>query len=302
MFRLSLVAVVAALVIPTRAEAAPCCMSATAFGIGRLLIWEDFALGLRTSLAPGLGDWGGDGQWEPWDGYSETEWRSELWALAGIDHRASIFLRVPAVMLSRSAPGTSDTGGGLADLSLGLRYELLSIGELLELPAIALTFAVLAPTGRATEDSRSPLGADVTGRGAWVLSAGLSFEVTDLPWFVRLDAGVSVPLPRERADLGRDQRTGVSLDFALSGGIEVAPQVVISLAPRLSWTDDTRLDEEVVANTSRLEMGVGVAGSWRFDPHWTLQASLDTPLMFDDLGRNQTGRLMTTLGIRYGSF
>lgn len=302
MLRPLLVTLLAALVLPTRAEAAPCCMSATAFGIGRLLIWEDFALGLRTSLAPGLGDWDGDGQWDSWSGYSETEWRSELWAMAGIDRRASAFVRLPAVMLTRSAPGTSDTGGGLSDLSLGLRYELLSIGELLELPAIALTVAVLAPTGRATEESRSPLGADVTGRGAWVISAGLSFELTRLPWFLRLDAGVSVPLPQEREDLGLDQRLGVSLDFSLAGGLEVAPQVVVSLSPHLSWTDDTRLDEEVVANTSRLEMGVAVAGSWRFDPHWTLQAAFDTPLMFDDLGKNQTGRLMTTLGIRYGSF
>ncbi|HRE92199.1 MAG TPA: hypothetical protein PK095_23995, partial [Myxococcota bacterium] len=71
-----------------------------AFGIGRLLIWEDFALGLRTSLSPGLGDWDKDGHWRSWDGagYHETEWRSELWALAGIDRRASIFARVPAVL------------------------------------------------------------------------------------------------------------------------------------------------------------------------------------------------------------
>lgn len=287
---------------PHRAAAAPCCMSATAFGIGRLLIWEDFALGLRTSLAPGLGDWDADGHWRAWSNFTETEWRSELWAMAALDRRASIFARVPAVLLTRSTADTTDTGGGLGDLSLGLRYELLAIGELLELPAIALTVSVLAPTGRATEDSHTPLGADVTGRGAWVLSAGLSFELTRLPWFVRLDTGVSVPLPQERADLHADQRLGVSVDLALSGGIEVASNVVVSLVPRLTWTDATRLDEEPVARTSRLDIGLALAGSWRFDPHWTLQASFDAPLAIDGLGKNQTARLMTSLGIRYGSF
>ena len=295
-------------VAPNRAAAAPCCMSATAFGIGRLLIWEDFALGLRTSLSPGLGDWDAAGHWRAWSNYDETEWRSELWAMAAIDRRASVFARVPAVLLTRSASSTTDTGGGLGDLSFGLRYELLAIGELLELPAIALTVSVLAPTGRATEDSRSSLGADVTGRGAWTLSAGLGFELTRLPWFVRLDAGVSVPLPQERPDLpargghGVDQRLGVSVDLALSGGLEVASNVVVSLVPRLTWTDDTRLDEEVVARTSRLDIGLALAGSWRFDPHWTLQASFDAPLPIDGLGKNQTARLMTSLGIRYGSF
>lgn len=290
------------LALPSASRAAPCCMSATAFGIGRLLIWEDFAVGLRTSLSPGLGDWDRDGHWRSWDSYDETEWRSELWALAGLDRRASLFARVPAVLLTRSAAETSDTGGGLGDISVGFRYELLAIGELLELPAIAVTFAVLAPTGRATEDSRSPLGADVTGRGAWVLSSGLSFELTRLPWFVRLDAGLSVPLPAERPDLGVDQRLGLSVDLALSGGLELTDGVVLSLIPRLTWTDRTRLDENPVPDTSRLDFGLALAGSWRIDPHWTMQASFDAPLPIDGLGLNQTARLQTTLGLRYGSF
>jgi hypothetical protein len=295
---------IALLTLPTPSRAAPCCMSATAFGIGRLLIWEDFALGLRTSLSPGLGDWDNDGHWRAWDSdsYTETEWRSELWAMAALDRRASLFARIPAVVLARSAAYTSDTDGGLGDLSLGIRYELLSIGELLELPAIAVTFAILAPTGRATEASRSPLGADVTGRGAWVLSTGLSFELTRLPWFVRLDAGLSVPLPAERPDLNADQRLGLSVDLALSGGLEVSDGLVLSLVPRLTITDQTRLDEDPVANTSRLDFGLAVTGSWRIDPHWTMQAALDAPLPIDGLGRNQTARLQTTLGLRYGSF
>lgn len=294
--------VVLLLAIPTRSEAAPCCMSATAFGIGRLLIWEDFALGLRTSLSPGLGDWDKDGRWRAWDQYDETEWRSELWALAGLDRRASLFARVPAVLLTRSAPGTSDTGGGLGDISVGFRYELLTIGELLELPAIAITFAVLAPTGRATEDSSSPLGADVTGRGAWVLSSGLSFELTRLPWFVRLDAGLSVPLPAERPDLGVDQRLGLSVDLALSGGLELTDGVVLSLVPRLTWTDKTRLDGTTVADTSRLDFGLALTSSFRLSPHWTMQAAIDAPIPIDGLGLNQTARFQTTLGLRYGSF
>lgn len=287
---------------PRSASAAPCCMSATAFGIGRLLIWEDFALGLRTSLAPGLGAWDDEGRWQPWSAYDETEWRSEVWGIVGLDRRASLFLRVPAVMLARSVPGQGDVGGGIGDVSAGLRYELVAIGEYLELPAIALTLAVLAPTGRSPEEARTDLAVDVTGRGAWVLSAGLSLEHTVLPWFVRLDVGASVPMPQARDDLGVDQRLGVSVDVALSGGVEVDDGIVLSLVPRLTWTDATRLDEEVVDGSSRLDVGVGFAASWRLDPHWTLQAALDAPVPIDGLGKNQPGRLLTTLGLRYGSF
>jgi len=285
------------------ARAAPCCMSATAFGIGRLLIWEDFAVGLRTSIAPGIGAWDADGRWRSWaSDYDETEWRSEVWGLVGIDRRASVFARVPGVVLARWAGDASDVGGGIGDVSAGLRYEIVGIGEYLELPAIALTLAVLAPTGRAPEESETDLAVDVTGRGAWVLSAGLSLEHTQLPWFVRLDVGASVPLPQARDDLGVDQRLGVSVDVALSGGFEVHDGIVLSLVPRLTWTDRTRLDEEPVAGSSRLDVGVAVTGSFRLDPHWTTQLSFDAPMAIDGLGRNQPGRLLTTLGLRYGSF
>jgi hypothetical protein len=284
------------------ARAAPCCMSATAFGMGRLLIWEDFALGLRTSLTPTLGAWDGDGRWVDYDRYEELEWRTEIWGLFAVDRRLSAYLRVPALVIERSSASASDLGGGLGDVALGARWEVLQIGEYEELPAVALTFTLLVPTGRATDEARTALGVDVTGRGAWVLAAGVSAEYTRLPWFVRLDLGVSVPLPAEREDLGVDQRLGPSLDVALSGGVEVAHDMVLSLVPRLTWEAETRLAEEAVAGSDRLDVGIGLAGSWRFDPHWTLQAAVDTGVFVGGLGKNQPGRVTSTLGLRYGSF
>ena len=44
------------------ARAGACCMSATAAGNGRLLNWEDFALGLSSSMAYGMGRWTSDGE------------------------------------------------------------------------------------------------------------------------------------------------------------------------------------------------------------------------------------------------
>lgn len=284
------------------AHAAPCCMSATAFGMGRLLIWEDFAVGLRTSLSPTLGAWDTDGKWAPYRSYDELEWRSELWGLVGIDRRWSVFARAPVVVLERSTAADSDFGGGIGDVSVGGRFEILMIGEYEELPALAMTLALTAPTGRAVHEAETELAVDVTGRGAWVVAAGLSAEYTRLPWFLRLDFGVSVPLPAEREDLGVDQRLGPSIDVALSGGLEVAHDVVVSLVPRVTWEAETELAGDGVAGSERVDFGIGLAGSWRFDPHWTMQAGIDTGLFVEGLGQNQIGRVMTTLGLRYGSF
>lgn len=287
---------------PSGAHAAPCCMSATAYGVGRLLNWEDFAVGLNTSFASQLGHWGADGQWRDLAGATDREWRAELWGLAAVNERTSLFVRVPSLMLQRSGAEIEESGGGIADVSAGVRYELLSIGEYLELPAVAFTFSVLAPTGRATDRSERPLATDVTGRGAWVLSAGASIELTRLPWYMRLDVGASVPLPQERPDLGMTQRLGPSVDVALAGGVEVARNLVFSLVPRLMYGGQTVFDGQPQDHTEHLEMGVGLAASWRFSPHWTVQAGLDGPLAFDQWGRNQQGRLVTTLGLRYGHF
>jgi len=286
-----------------QAGAAPCCMSATAFGTGRLLIWEDLAVGLRTSVAGGLGQWDGDGDWHPYVGYDELEWRSEIWGMGALSRRASVFARLPFVATRRAAGDLDGFGGGLADVSAGLRYELLTIGEYVELPAIALTLSVTAPTGRATWGAATPLGVDVTGRGAWALGAGVSVEHTELPWFVRFDLGVTVPLPAARPDLGGvDQRFGPELATDVAGGVELTDGVVTSLVARLTWAGEIVLDGRSVADSGRLDVGLGAALSWRFDPHWTLQLAVDTGLFADGLGDNQAGRVTGTVGLRYGVF
>ncbi len=295
----------AAVAAPAAAHAAACCMSATAFGAGRLLIWEDFAVGLRTSVSPALGDWDQAGRWRPYRDYADLEWRTELWGMAALSRRASAFARVPWLVNRRASQGATpidDLGTGLADVSAGLRYELLAVGEYVELPAVALTATVTAPTGRATHDATTPLGVDVTGRGAWVASAGLSLERTHLPWYARLDLGVSIPLPAHRPDVDATQRYGVELSAVAAGGAELSRDLVLSLVTRASWQAPLTLAGRSIEGSDRADLGLGLAASWRLTPNWTAQAALDTGLFLDGLGDNHPGRITTTLGLRYGHF
>jgi hypothetical protein len=288
---------------PRAARGAACCMSATAHGVGRLLNWEDAAVGLTTSMAFRLGAWSPDAEWESWgDDFAEQEWRTELWGLVGLSRRASLWLRVPWMVTHRRAGELDELGHGLADLSLGARYELLAIGEILQLPALALSAGVTVPTGRDTEGAAEVLGSDITGRGAWVFSFGLSVEKTKLPWFVRGDAGVTVPLPAERESLGRTQRYGPGVQLAFSAGWEVAMGLVLSGIARFDWEGPIRLDGDAIDNSERYALGLGAALSWRWDPHWTLQLGADSHVFTSHLGDNQPGQVTTTLGVRYGFF
>ena len=290
--------------VPTqKAEAAACCMSATANGVGRLLIWEKWAAGIRTSLLHGTGHWNTDAVWHGYDeDYSEEEIRAEAWAMVGIGRKFSVFVRFPWVFTTRTSIGKTEWGNGAADLQFGGRYEILSIGEIKTLPAIAVTLNATAPLGTATHDSNQPLGTDVSTRGAWTLNAGVSIEKTFLPFFLRLDLGLTVPLPMYRGDIQDYQWFGVSTTVTGMAGIEVLPQIVVSLMLRFLWEDNLQIKERRIDNSNRLDMGVGLAVSWRFNPHWTLQLAVDSGIFANNMGDNQFGRLFTSIGLRYGFF
>jgi hypothetical protein len=292
-----------ALTATAPARAAACCMSATATGVGRLLVWEEFAVGLSSSMAYGMGRWTADGEWRPYsEDYTDIEWRTQLWGMFRLSEKWFVYGQLPFLMNQRSSGDLQDLDGGLADVQAGVRYEVLQIGEILELPAIALTGAVTAPTGRHLADAEGALASDATGRGAWVLSAGLSLEKTLLPWYVRLDMSASLPLAATRSDLGVSQQYGLSGEVALMGGLEVADNVVVSVFGRYAQEGALSLDQELITNSGQSGASVGSAVSWRLTPHWTVQGGVETGLFVDGLGDNQPGRVTTTLGLRYGHF
>ncbi len=278
-------------------------MSATAIGMGRLLIWEDFAVGLNTSLRGAVGRWDSDARWRDHaDDYEELDWRSEVWGLVRVHRRAAVYAAVPWLVSWRASGALERSGAGISDIRFGARFEALEIGEYVEFPGLAFLLTVSAPTGRAMHETQDVLGADVTTRGAWTIGVGMSLEKTHLPWFVRLDVGGVFALPMERDDLGKTQQLGHSLVLGVAGGAEIVSHVVLSLVARLTWESSLSIGGVTVDNSERTDAGLGLAVSWRVQPHWTLQLGLDTGLFANDLGDNQSGGVTGSFGVRYGSF
>lgn len=145
-----------------------------------------------------------------------------------------------------------------------------------------------------------PLGIEVGGRGAWGVALGAVAEKTSLPWYVRLNVELQVPLPQWRH--GFEQRFGPGLITTLSGGYEITSGLVASMLTRLRWESTIIRDGRPVADSEVLDWGVGGAIAWEVTPHVTLQASLDTGVFVDGAGVNQAGRVTASLGARYGHF
>jgi hypothetical protein len=292
------------LLLPGWANAAACCMSATSFGVGRLLAWEDFAVGVQ------LGHTRLVGQYDPerrlrlsgaqfQDGIS----RVEPWGIVRLSERVQLQARVPVFFNDREAGGVSQLAGGLGDVGAGVRFEVISLGEFERVPSFGVTVGALAPTGRRAEQAFAPLGAGATGRGVWGASVAIESEYTWLPWYVRLDAGLTLTAPFRRTDTQATQWFGPLVQAALSGGRElVADKLVLALSTQLEWEAPLSVDGVIVPTSSGFVPSLVASLSWRVQPHLTLVTSVSTTVWPQGLAQNRDARLGASLGVRYGHF
>lgn len=258
--------------------AAACCTSATAFGVGRLLMWENFAVGTRLSLKNSLGFFG-DNNDLIIDEDTAAEVRSELYSLVALSKQSALFVQVPFVFSQRRSFG---------DVSFGVRHQLIGIGEYLELPGIALMSSISVPSG-----------ADET---AYSLFAGAAFEKTfDGIWFTQLNVGGRAPLPITLSN--QDILwSGLGLDLGAVVGLELIKDVVVSLSLQYTGDSSQYYNGVVRTGSNRYKLNSAFGASWRFDPHWTIISSLSSDLFIAGLGRHFPSAISGGVGIRYGYF
>jgi hypothetical protein len=289
---------------PRPAGAAACCVSATSFGVGRLLAWEDAAMGVQFGHARSLGQWDASGslRWNASD-FSDGLTTTQVWGTLRVHDRVQLQGWVPLVVNDRRSGGESQLAGGLGDLGAGARVEVLKIGEYQGLPSFAFTVGALAPTGKRVEETSPPLFAGATGRGAWGGSLAVEVEYAFLPWFVRVDGGATGYLPFRRSDTGQEQRYGPVLQAALSTGRELVPDVLVAaVAVTGEWESSIVVDDEAVPRSRARSYAVAGSLAWRFDPHWTVTASVNNTVWPDGANVNRDARLGFTIGVRRGHF
>jgi hypothetical protein len=156
------------LLLSRQAHAAACCLSATSFGVGRLLVWEDFAIGLSLGHARVLARWDaqGDLHFNP-PGYSEGITRAQLWTIVRLHERVQAQAWAPVLVNDRWSDDQHQIAGGLGDVGAAVRVELVPIGAFKNLPSLAMTLGGAFPTGKRVEQTSPPLFAGATGLGAY---------------------------------------------------------------------------------------------------------------------------------------
>ncbi|MDP1829574.1 MAG: hypothetical protein Q8L48_40280 [Archangium sp.] len=283
------------------AQAAACCMSASVVGSGRLVVWEDAAAGLATSWSHGAGRFDTAGRFRGFSaGLLEDELRVEAWAIVRLAERWQVSARVPWVTGVRASPdGTSAIGTGIGDVSAAARFEAIGLGEYEWVPGLAVLAQVVGPTGRRPEQATDALGASATGRGAFAVSLGVAAEVTQLPWFVRLDVAGVYTAPFVRADTRQVQHFGPGVQVGVSGGRELfGERLVVALSLRLEHEFPLWLDGETVLESESTGLTPAVSASFKLTSHWMLTGAVSA----DVLGQNRAERVAFNLGVRHGFF
>jgi hypothetical protein len=297
-------AVVGGATVPQRCLAAACCTSAASFGVGRLLVWEDRAFGLQLSHARSLGLWDSQGslRWNEPD-FADGLTQAQVWGIVRLHERLQLQGWFPVVVNDRRSGTRSQVAGGLGDVGAAVRFELLKIGEYQGLPSFAVTAGGLAPTGRRVEETSPPLFAGTTGRGAWGGTLAVEAEYAFLPWFVRVDAGVTGFLPFRRTDTGVDQQYAPVLQSALSTGAELLPDVLVAaVALTGEWEGPIRMGGDAVPGSRARSYALAASLSWRADPRWTFVGSVTNTVWPDGAGMNRDARLGFNFGVRHGHF
>lgn len=286
----------APLILPATAVAAPCCATAGSAGFERLAPYEDFAVGLRTGFARGLGGFDAQGNWSTQGDFHEDTGRADVYGIVRLSHAVTVGAYVPVVHISREAGPLSGSETGLGDVQIGGRFALRAPG-LQAGPGLALIAALTSPTGTAVDEARDPLGADATGRGHWIPQIGLSAEQVWMPWFVRVDASLAWPLPATRGGIERGESPG--LGAALLTGRELGAWSVAG-GLRAQWTGERQLNEVAQDDSQTREVLALLGLTWRVVRRITLQAAVDLPIPIDGLGQNRWMAVSGTLGVRAG--
>jgi hypothetical protein len=289
---------------PLPARAAPCCVSATSFGVGRLLIWEDFATGLQLSHARILGEWDQQSRLRrnPAE-YSEGLSLAQPWAILRLHQRIELQGWVPILVNDRWSGDVHQVAGGVGDVGMASRFQVLGIGEYQGLPSFAVTVGGIAPAGRRVEQTSPPLFAGTTGRGTWGGSLAIETEVAHMPWFVRLEAALTAFAPFTRPDTHQRQQYGPLATASLSSGREIVPdRLVAALALIGEWQSRITLDDQPISQSQAHLYSLAASLSWRTSPHLTLVGVVTNSVWPDGFGMNRDARLGFTLGVRYGYF
>lgn len=264
--------------MPARALAQACCAGGTAVTPGRLAPHEDLLLGFQEKAGSVLGSYFQNGQYfSQLAGTTELDFEEDLFGAARFLDRGQVALLVPFIETRRANPQQgAQLGGGVGDINLSARYDVVLAGESHWLPGIGVLAGVTAPTGRPAEIA-NPI--DATGIGAFQLNAALALEQTWGPW-----SASAYGIVAQRTQHG-NETLGTQFTFLAAGAYVFENDDTLALSASYAFEGNGTSSAGPVQSANAVTT-VTLTGLLPLNDNWRLLGGLYVNPPFDALGSN----------------
>lgn len=260
-----------ALATEETAWAQACCVAPGAAGVTRLASEESALAGLDARAQTSVGTLDASGRYRS-SRTRDLALEQRLFGTIRVLSRGQVAATVPIVETVKGSETASAAGGGVGDVQLSTRWDLVYSGE--AWPGLALLAGVSAPTGRPAERAEDSLGAGATGTGTTQGWGGLAIERIRGPWLYGGSVLVTMRAPR---DLGPVHSSlAPRFTTALMGAHAWTSGLAISLGTSWDVEDRARANGEVVSGSARRALRVTSALQVRLGDQARLVASIYT--------------------------
>ena len=263
-----------------------CCAGGSALTPGRLALHEEAAVGISIRLTDFTSSFDAARAVVPASpGATDVELEEDVLGTLRVLERGQVTVLVPVVETFRHVPGLSNAGGGLGDVNLAGRYDVLSARESAWAPGIAALLGVTVPSGRTPESAHGALAADATGIGAFQLNAGLALEQTFGHVLINLTGIVSQRTARSVQ--GLSELLGPQLLALAGGGYAFENDAAVAASFTYTVETDASIGGVRAPGSGRALSALGVSGSLPLGELWRLQGGAFFDVPARGFGRNQ---------------
>jgi hypothetical protein len=280
------------------AGAQACCAGTSAITPGRLGLHEDALVGLQVRAASLIGSYDQLGRYRPSQHEtSELSFQQDMVAALRFFERAQCAVLIPIVQTRRSVAGRSEVGGGIGDVNLSLRYDVIDARRPVALPGVALLAGLTLPTGVPVESASNLLATDATGIGAIQINGGVALEQTFGAWTVGATGLAAKRLTRDVQNV--QQTLGVEWTFIAAGAYTLESELALAAAVAYAIEGESTIDGIEQQGTSRRLLTATASALLPLSDPIRLRAAAFASPPSSSLGANQNALAGLSLMVIY---
>lgn len=285
------------LAVCPRAFAQACCAGSAAITPARIGPHDVALFGVQVQATSVYGSYSTSGVYRGSPANtSEFDFEQDLFAAYKPWEKLQFSLLVPFVETRRHVDAIQEFGGGLGDVNLGARYDLVRAQQVKYVPGIALLAGLTLPTGTAPDSAHKPLATDATGIGSVQGIVGLALEQLEGPWLFNLTGLVSKRAAHSahgvEETLGTQYIAMAAVGYSFDNGFATA------LMASYTAESDATIDGARAPGSARRSVAFrALALVPLVDPTLFLQGGLFGNPPFDGWGKNGPASFGLTLAV-----